>query len=36
MAQVFPSLEQIHQLRTKPTDGDLHLLNFLSENLDNN
>lgn len=36
MAQVFPSLEQIHQLRSKPTEGELHLLKFLSENLDNN
>lgn len=36
MAQVFPSLEQIHQLRPKPTEGELHLLKFLSENLDNN
>ncbi|MTJ45626.1 NERD domain-containing protein [Dolichospermum flos-aquae UHCC 0037] len=26
----------MHQLRPKPTEGELHLLKFLSENLDNN
>lgn len=36
MAYIFPSLEQIHQLRPKPTEGEFHLLKFLSENLDNN
>jgi len=34
MAQLFPSLEQFPNLRQKPTDGELHLINFLVDNLD--
>lgn len=33
MAQLFPSLEQFPHLRQKPTEGELHLINFLVDNL---
>jgi hypothetical protein len=34
MAKLFPSLEDISNLRQKPTVGELHLLNFLNNALD--
>ncbi len=34
MAQIFPSLEQIPNLRQQPTLGESHLINFLVNNLD--
>ncbi|MBF2057462.1 MAG: AAA family ATPase [Cyanobacterium sp. T60_A2020_053] len=34
MAQLFPSLEQFPNLRQKPTEGELHLINFLVDNFD--
>ena len=33
MAQLFPSLEQIHKLKVSPEPGELHLLEFLCNNL---
>jgi hypothetical protein len=34
MAYLLPSLEKIKQLKPKPEEGELHLLNFLSNSLD--
>ena len=34
MAKIFPSLEDIPNLRQKPTTGELHLLNFFANTLD--
>jgi len=34
MAYLFPPLENINKLKVKPTEGELHLINFLNENLD--
>uniref|UniRef100_UPI00404766CE AAA family ATPase n=1 Tax=Rheinheimera sp. TaxID=1869214 RepID=UPI00404766CE len=34
MAKVYPSLENISRLKVKPTEGELHLLNYLVEELD--
>ena len=34
MAIVFPSLENVSRLTVKPTAGEMHLLNFLINNLD--
>lgn len=33
MAQLFPTYENIKRLKVKPTNGELYLLNFLTENL---
>lgn len=35
MARLRPTLEQVEGLKVRPTEGEKHLLNFLSENLDN-
>lgn len=35
MAQFFPSLDKIRELKVRPEPGEWHLLNFLSETLDN-
>lgn len=32
-ARVFPTLEQVNSLKPSPTDGELCLLNFLLDNL---
>ena len=34
MAKIFPDISTIKTLRVKPTDGELHLITFLSVNLD--
>lgn len=34
MARFFPDLKDIPKLRQKPTEGELHLLNFFANNLD--
>ncbi|WP_324282257.1 NERD domain-containing protein [Cyanobacterium aponinum UTEX 3221] len=34
MVKLFPSLAQFPHLRQKPTEGELHLINFLINNLD--
>lgn len=34
MAKVYPSLENISRLKVKPTEGELYLLNYLVEELD--
>ncbi len=34
MAQFFPSIDKIGQLKVKPEPGEWHLLNFLNETLD--
>lgn len=34
MAQIFPPLTSLHLLHQPPTKGELYLLNFLSDNLD--
>jgi hypothetical protein len=34
MARFFPDLKDIPKLRQKPTEGELHLLNFFADNLD--
>ncbi len=34
MANVYPSLEDIPDLKFKPTEGELHLVNYLNKNLD--
>ncbi|MCB0521120.1 MAG: NERD domain-containing protein, partial [Saprospiraceae bacterium] len=34
MAQFYPSYEKIAQLTVKPEEGELYLLKFLKENLD--
>lgn len=33
MATIYPSLENISRLKVKPTEGELHLVNYLNENL---
>ena len=33
MAEIFPSFENIERLKVKPTDGELYLLNYLTDNL---
>jgi len=35
MAVIYPDIETIKKLRQKPTEGELHLLQFLQDNLDN-
>lgn len=35
MAIIYPSIETIKVLRQKPTEGELHILEFLEQNLDN-
>lgn len=34
MARIYPTLENINRLKVPPTDGELHLINYLAENLD--
>ncbi|MDY4388626.1 nuclease-related domain-containing DEAD/DEAH box helicase [Pectobacterium aroidearum] len=34
MSILYPTLENIHRLKVAPTPGELHLLNYLVENLD--
>ncbi|WP_351078160.1 UvrD-helicase domain-containing protein [Shewanella sp. CAL98-MNA-CIBAN-0140] len=34
MARFFPSIENISRLKVKPTKGELHLLNYFNEHLD--
>ena len=34
MAQIFPPLTSLHLLHQPPTKGEIYLLNFLSDNLD--
>lgn len=36
MAKFYPSLDQIDNLRVKPTEGERTLLSFINQNLDNN
>lgn len=36
MALLFPTIENINKLKVKPTEGESYLLNFLSNNLDDN
>lgn len=35
MAQVFPSIENIERLKVPPTEGEIFLLNYLIEAMDN-
>lgn len=35
-SKIHPPLESINKLKVKPTNGELHLLNFLEDNLDEN
>lgn len=35
MAQVFPSIENIERLKVPPTEGEMFLLNYLTEAMDN-
>ncbi|WP_334031163.1 nuclease-related domain-containing DEAD/DEAH box helicase [Alteromonas sp. P256] len=34
MATIYPTLENIQRLKVPPTDGELHLVKYLEENLD--
>jgi hypothetical protein len=34
VARIYPTLENINRLKVPPTDGELHLINYLAENLD--
>ncbi|MEL4241580.1 NERD domain-containing protein/DEAD/DEAH box helicase [Shewanella xiamenensis] len=34
MAKFYPTIENISRLKVKPTEGELHLLNYLEEHLD--
>lgn len=34
MAILYPITEQIKQFKVQPEQGELHLLNFLNDNLD--
>jgi hypothetical protein len=36
MAQIFPSIDNIKELKVPPTQGEQYLLNYLIENLNNN
>lgn len=33
MAIIYPSFENISRLKVQPTEGEFYLLNYLSENL---
>lgn len=33
MAEVYPDFENMHRLKVKPTEGELHILEYLSANL---
>lgn len=34
MAVIYPTIENIQRLKVKPTEGELHLVNYLKEQLD--
>ncbi len=36
MAQIFPTIENIERLKVPPTEGECFLLNYLTDNLDEN